>query len=352
MALRLLVVEDSPTARRLLVVLLNADPDLEVVGEARDGVEAIEQCKKLRPDLVTMDIQMPNMDGVEATRRIMVESATPVVMVSSLDPSDVRNSIHALDAGALAVLAKPAGPGTPRHDRDARELIATIKAMAHVKLVRRWPAVPPYRTALPAKPARLDAREIAVVGLVASTGGPNALRSVLAGLPAEFAPPVLIVQHIASGFAKGFAEWLATTTNRPVRLAVDGETPSAGMTYIAPDDRHLEVARDRLIVTATPPFEGFRPSGSRLFSSLAATFGPRAIGVIMTGMGHDGVAGLLEMRDAGGVVMAQDQASCDIFGMPAAAVAAGAVALTTPLADIPARLVELVAKEATKGRPA
>jgi len=347
--LRILVAEDSPTARRLLVMLLNADPELEVIGEARDGSEAIELCKKLRPNLVTMDIQMPVMDGVEATRRIMIESATPVVMVSSLDPNDVRSSMHALNAGALAVLAKPAGPGTPRFERDTRELITTIKAMAQVKLVRRWASVPPYRAA-GTKPAALEPRQIVAVGLVSSTGGPNALRTVLTALPSDFAPPILIVQHIATGFAQGLTEWLTSTTKHTVKLAVDGERFTPNTVYVAPDDRHLEVARDRLIVTASPPIEGFRPSGTRLLSALAAVFGPRAIGVIMTGMGHDGVAGLLEMRDAGSAVFAQDEESCDIFGMPGAALKAGAVTATTPLAEIPARLVELVAKVAASGK--
>lgn len=346
--LRILVAEDSPTARRLLVMLLNADPEITVIGEARDGAEAIELCKKLRPDLVTMDIQMPVMDGVEATRRIMIESATPVVMVSSLDPNDVRSSMHALNAGALAVLAKPAGPGTPRFDRDSRELITTIKAMAQVKLVRRWATAPMIRVA-GLIPIALEPRQIAVVGLVSSTGGPNALRSVLGALPADFAPPIMIVQHIAAGFAQGLAEWLTSTTKREVRLASDGERFVNNMVYIAPDDRHLEVSRDRLVVTASPPVEGFRPSGTRLFSSLAAVFGARAVGVIMTGMGHDGVAGLLEMRDAGSAVLAQDEASCDIFGMPGAAVEAGAVTTTTPLTQIANRLVELVEKEAPLG---
>jgi len=342
--LRVLVAEDSATARRLLVMLLGADPELEVVGEASNGLEAVERCKKLRPDLITMDIKMPVMDGVEATRRIMIESATPVVMVSSLDANDVRSSMQALEAGALAVLAKPAGPGSPHFARDSRELVTTIKGMAQVKLVRRWPTIPPYRE-VPARLEVSDARDIAVVGLVSSTGGPNALRSVLSALPADFAPPILIVQHIAAGFAEGLAEWLTSTTKRSVTLASDGQPFVPGAVYIAPDDRHLEVTRDRLHVTASAPIDGFRPSGTRLFSSLAAVFGPRAIGVIMTGMGRDGVAGLLEMRAAGSAVLAQDEASCDIFGMPGAAVTAGAVTTTTPLSEIPTRLVELVAKD-------
>ena len=340
--LRVLVAEDSATARRLLVSLLTSDPDIAVVGEARDGAEAIELCKQLRPDLVTMDIDMPIIDGVEATRRIMVEAATPVVMVTSISPSDVRHSMHALDAGALAVMTKPSAPGTARYERDSRDLIATVKAMAQVKLVRRWAAVPPYRTVRRASP--VEQRDIAAIGLVASTGGPNALRSILSALPSDFATPIMIVQHIAAGFSQGLAEWLATTTKRNVKLAVHDQRFANNTVYVAPDDLHLEVSRERLLVTETAPVEGFRPSGTRLFSSLAAAFGRRAVGVILTGMGQDGVAGLREMRDAGSVVIAQDEASCDIFGMPGAAYKAGIVPTPTPLSEIPARLVELVSK--------
>ncbi len=351
--LRVLVAEDSTTARRLLVTMLNRDPGIEVIGEARDGVEAVAMCRQLRPDLVTMDIQMPVMDGVEATRQIMVECATPVVMVSSLDPADVRQSMQALNAGALAVLAKPFGPGTGtlRFERDCRELVATIKAMAQVKVVRRWSSIPPYRATAAARPATLEPRTIAIVGLVSSTGGPNALRSVLAALPADFAPPIMIVQHIAAGFAQGLAEWLSAVTHRTVKLATDGERFVNGTVYVAPDDRHLEVAGAALVVSDSAPVEGFRPSGTRLLSSLAAGFGRSAIGVILTGMGRDGVAGLRDLRDAGGAVFAQDEASCDIFGMPGAAVEAGVVTETTPLAEIAERLVELVSKGTESGSP-
>lgn len=327
--------------------MLNGDPGIEVVGGARDGAEAVALCKKLHPDLVTMDIQMPVMDGVEATRQIMVESATPIVMVSSLEPTDVRRSMHALNAGALAVLAKPAGPGTPRFERDVRELIATIKAMAQVKLVRRWStAAPPYRASSPARLPSVERRHVEVVGLVSSTGGPNVLRRILSELPADFPTPILIVQHIAAGFAQGLAEWLGTTTHRKVKLASDGERFEPGAVYVAPDDRHLEVTRDSLVVSSAAPVEGFRPSGTRLFSSLASVFGRNAVGVILTGMGRDGVTGLAELRDAGGAVFAQDEASSDIFGMPGAALEAGVVTETTPLSDIPPRLVDLVSREA------
>ena len=340
--LRVLVVDDSAPARRLLVSILASDAEIEVVGEAQHGAEAIELCKTLKPDLVTMDIDMPVMDGVEATRQIMVESATHIVLVTSLSPTDVRHSMYGLEAGALAAVAKPSAPGTPRFERDSRELIATIKAMAQVKLVHRWAAVPPYRVTAPPS-SESAAQDVAIVGLVASTGGPNALRSILASLPAAFVPPIIIVQHIATGFAQGLAEWLTTTTKRDVKLASHDERLANGAVYVAPDDHHLEVRRDRLVLTDEPPIEGFRPSGTRLFSSLAATFGRQAAGVILTGMGHDGVAGLREMRDAGSIVIAQDEESCDIFGMPGVALNTGVVTVTTPLSEIAARLVDLAA---------
>lgn len=330
------MVEDSPTARRLLVELLSADPEITVVGEARDGIEAVAMCKQLRPDLVTMDVKMPRLDGVEATRQIMIESATPVVIVSSLDPTDVGRTMTALDVGALAVLAKPSGPGSPRHERDARELVATVKAMARVKVVRRWPTVPPYQTVRPV--IATEPRPFAVIGLVASTGGPNALRCILEGLPPTFTTPILIVQHIAAGFAEGFAEWLASTTKRTVKIAKHGEPLADGRVYVAPDDRHLELGGGVIAVTDASPVEGFRPSGTQLFRSLATQFGARAIGVILTGMGHDGVAGLRALRDAGGTVYAQDEASCDVFGMPGAALRDAVVEHGTPLTAIAARL--------------
>lgn len=339
--LRILVVDDSATNRRLLRQILGADPEIEIVGEGTNGEEAIALCQKLQPDLITMDIDMPVMDGVEATRRIMVEASTPVVMVSGLEPTDVRRSMHALNAGAVAILAKPGGPGSKNFERDCRELVATVKAMAQVKLVRRWPRTPPYQAARDRAP--LPAAPIAAIGLVASTGGPKALRQLLSALPATFPTPILIVQHIASGFAEGFASWLRDTTKRDIKIAVDGEPVARNIVYIAPDDRHLQVAHDRIVITATAPVGGFRPSGTLLFTSLAEAYGRAAIGVIMTGMGSDGVSGLRALRDAGGFVLAQDEASCDIFGMPGAALDAGVVEATTTLADLPARIVERIA---------
>ncbi len=349
--LRVMVAEDSATARLLIVSLLSSDPDITVVGQARNGEEAVALCASLRPDVVTMDIQMPLLDGIEATRQIVSQSATPVIIVSSLDPADVTRSMTAFNAGALAVLAKPSGPGTARFEKDCRELIATVKALSEAKPAAGEPApvsvadaAPAITPAMPERPAHTQRVEI--IGLVSSTGGPIALRSFFQSLPPKCTAPILIVQHIAAGFASAFAEWLGSSSRRTVRVATDQERVVEGIVYVAPDDRHLTVAGGAIVLSTAPALDGVRPSGTVLLSSLAKEYGARAAGVLLTGNGTDGVTGLIELRDAGGAVYGQDQASCTTFEAPRAALEAGAITKTTALGEIPKRLANLVA-----GRP-
>ncbi len=376
----MLVAEDSATARLLIVSLLSSDAELTVVGQAKNGEEAVALCESLRPDVVTMDIQMPVMDGLEATRQIVSRWGTPVIMVSSLDSADVSRSMLAFNAGALAVLAKPSGPGTPRFERDCRELISTVKALAEATasiaeeqeeqvaaprdVVEQVAAprgvveqVAPARGVVeqvaPARglvevprPSDVSGHGVAIIGIVASTGGPIALRTVFKGLPAKCTAPILIVQHIAAGFASAFAEWLASVSRRKVRVAVDQERVSEGVVYVAPDDRHLTVVGGAIALVAGEPRDGARPSGTLLLASLAKCYGARAVGVLLSGKGSDGVVGLKEIHDAGGTSFVQDEASCTTFETPRAALEAGAVGKTTLLAEIPKRLASLVA-----GRP-
>jgi len=347
--LRVLVAEDSATARLLIVSLLSSDPDITVVGQAKNGEEAVALASQLHPDVITMDIQMPVMDGLEATRQITAASPTPVIMVSTLDPVEVGKSMLAFNAGALAVLAKPSGPGTPRFEKDCRELIATVKALsgtaaaaAGAKAAVAKPAEPstPGRHALVERPA---AQKIDAIGLVASTGGPIALRTFFKALPNKTTPPIFIVQHIAAGFSIAFASWLNTATGRTVKVAENGDQVTPGVVYVAPDDHQLAVIDGKISITTDAAVDGARPSGTVMLASLAKSYGAGAAGVLLTGTGVDGVEGLREIGQAGGAVYAQDEASCTTFETPKAALDAGVVAKLTVLAEIPKRLANLVA---------
>lgn len=338
--IRVLVAEDSPTVRALLVAVLAADPEIRIAGEARDGVEAVELAKRLRPDAIVMDVHMPRLDGFEATKAIMAEAPAPIVIVSSsVNVRDVETSMRALRAGALTILAKPPGPDAPGFEEEGRRFVETVKAMADVKVVRhrvRAAAPPSGPRGAAAAPAR-------VVAIAASTGGPAALARVLADLPPDFPAPVLVVQHISPGFVDGLASWLHAEGPLRVKVAEDGEPLAPHTVYLAPDGRHLGTDNgSRIALAAGPPLRGYRPSASRLFESVARAFGPASLALVLTGMGDDGVEGLAEVRRAGGRVVAQDRATSVVFGMPGAAAEAGLADLVIPLPAIGSTLLEAV----------
>lgn len=338
--LRVLIADDSPTARALLREILGSDPGIQVVGEACDGLEVVEQTCRLHPDVVTMDLRMPGRDGLEATKEIMIAVPTPIVIVTgSVAITEVDMGLHALKAGALAVLAKPPGPGTSGFAEARCELLATVKALAQVKVVRHW------RQAKPAtnRPAPLDRTATGrVVALAASTGGPAALYRLLGDLPGDFPAPILVVQHISTGFVAGLAEWLNKAGPLHVQVAHDREVLAPHTVYLAPDGKHLGLAEQATIALSdAPPIGGFRPSASFLFETAARVFGAATVAVILTGMGEDGVAGLRAVRQAGGRVLAQDEQSSVVFGMPAAAIAGGLADRVLSIEAIPSLLVEL-----------
>lgn len=370
--LRVLVVDDSDVQRLLLVNLLTTDPGIEVVGQAKDGPEAIRLTAGLHPDVITIDLRMPGMDGLAATRRIMQETPTPVVLVSAgISPADRQLIGEALDAGVLAVLAKPL-PGA-RGAQAAAELITTVKRMAEVRVIRRRTlergntgqlapptarvttgqlSAPLVRTPtgqlgpLPGTPLvpRPDSRP-AIVAIGSSTGGPQALQAILTRLPATFQPPIVIVQHIAAGFAASIVDWLGPQCALPFQLATAGMRLDQPGIYLAPTGHHLVVQGYSLILNNEPPVRGHRPSATNLFRSVAANYGSRAIGVLLTGMGDDGAAGLAEMKRLGATTIAQDEASSVVFGMPAAAIALGVVDHIVSPTQIPALLQRLAVVE-------
>jgi two-component system chemotaxis response regulator CheB len=343
--IRVVVAEDSLTVRELLVEILGSDPEMKVVGQAKNGAEAVELTARLKPDLVTMDIHMPVMDGFEATKEIMVQAPTPILIVSSsLSGRDVELSLNAMRAGALMVLAKPDDPQSARFDGRRDELVAMAKAMARVKVVRRW--APDSRAVRPAAAPRVAGPPVPVrlVAIAASTGGPAVLQRILATLPRDFAAPVVVVQHIAAGFTEGLADWLSASCNLRVKVAEHGEPLLKRSVLLAPDNRQLGVSADgRAVVADAPPVNGFRPSGTYLFASASRAYGASLAAVILTGMGSDGVEGLKAVRAAGGRVLAQDEASSVVYGMPGEAVAAGVVETVLAVDAIAPRLAELVA---------
>ncbi len=346
--IRVLVAEDSAATREYLLHVLEQDPALQVVAVARNGAEAVDLIGRVKPDIVLMDIHMPRMDGYEATRQIMEQSPTPVVLVSSsYDADEVAMSFEALRAGALTVVSKPAGLDHPREQESARQLTETLRLMSEVRVVRRThrteavPAMPAAEKGVGLPPASTTSQQSGsdgvgvtnsigrlaprVIAIGASTGGPGAIAQVLAQFGGTLNVPVLVAQHIAPGFCQGFASWLERSADLPVRLATDGEIACAGTVYIATDSAHLGVkAGGRLTLSADSGLYGFCPSATHLLHSIATAYRAEAVGVLLTGMGKDGATGLLDMRAAGAVTIAQDQASSVVYGMPGEAARIGA----------------------------
>lgn len=328
--LRILIIEDSSVVALLLKAIFQQQPDMQVVGHAKDGREGVQMAHDLKPDVITMDIRMPVMDGFEATRMIMNDNPIPIVVVSSsVDNEELRITFRAIEEGALAVMEKPRGYTHPDFESIRRDLVDTVRAMASVRMFRRQKFERPkdvdiFETAIH---QRTRAYELLAIGC--STGGPQVLHQVFSLLPVGFPVPVVVTQHISKGFVGGLVAWLAGNTLLRVKLAEHGESLMPGCVYFAPDDRHLLVARGpnglAVQLSETEPCNGFRPSVSPMFKSIAQICRGRAVGALLTGMGADGADGLLEMRRAGSHTVVQDEKSAVVYGMPGAAIAIDAV---------------------------
>ncbi len=320
--IKVLVVDDVVVNQHFLTHLINSDPALHVVGVASNGEEAIDLVQRLKPDVITMDLYMPKVDGYEATQRIMELQPTPIIIVSGHPTAkDAASSFRLMEAGAVSIVLRPPGPEHPDHHAAAAELTQTIRLMSEVRVVGRpRNARPAPRAALDdARPRSATARTIVAIG--ASTGGPLTLQKILKSLDGGLGTPILIVQHIASGFTPGFVEWLSSTTSYPVRVARNGELPLAGHAHVAPDGWHMVLsAGNRIRLTSDPPVNGLRPAVSRLFQSVADMHGATAIAILLSGMGRDGADEMRILRDLGALTIAQDAASSVVHGMPGEAI--------------------------------
>ena len=350
--IRVLLVEDSLTMRRRLSEILSADPELEVVGEAENGKRAIELCRSLSPDVITLDMILPVMSGLAATEQIMAHCPTPILVVSSsFNHGALFETYDALAAGAVDVLEKPRGDEADGEwelrFRSAVKLVSRIKVITHPRArlgaFGRPPSIAPAPVANGLPGSR---RRVEIVALGASTGGPAALVAVLRGLPAAFPIPVVIVLHIDEPFGASFADWLGAQTRRRVSYPADGELVSsfAGRVAMAPPGRHLSVPARRFRVTSEPPRHSCRPSVDVLFESVAREYGASTVACLLTGMGRDGAAGLLEIRRAGGSTFAQDEATSVVYGMPREAVLLGAAECVLPIQSIGESLAALAGR--------
>lgn len=348
--IKVLVIDDSAVVRKILSTELNKDGDIEVVGVAADPIIARNKILKLQPDVLTLDVEMPRMDGLTFLRKLMTHYPLPVVMVSSLTQSGCETTLRALEIGAVDFVAKPQASYSHALEEVMHELILKVKVASKASVRYRTHTSPPpqvqHNLRLPplASHAMIKTTH-KIIAIGASTGGTEALRDVLTKMPPD-TPPIIIVQHMPEMFTKAFAERLNSLCSVEVREARSGDSAIPGVALIAPGNHHLSLERDgaKYVVKTnqSPPVNHHRPSVEVLFNAVAKYAGSNAIGVMLTGMGADGATGMLEMKKAGAKTIAQDEASCVVFGMPKEAIKIGAVDKVVPLSDIPETILSLL----------
>jgi two-component system, chemotaxis family, protein-glutamate methylesterase/glutaminase len=333
----ILIVDDSPTQTQLLKVLFEAEKDMRVIGCAKNGEEAIDMTVKLKPDIITMDIIMPIINGFEATRWIMSNQPTPIVVISSAANDMVLNTTFlALEAGALSVLEKPEDPNSPSFPLMRQRIIDTVRNMSQIKVMTRRFHVPKKKglpikkiKAHPITTIKIKPGQYEIIAIGVSVGGPQALKTIFSQLSASFPLPIVVVQHMTTGFIQGFTHWLNKYCALTIKNAEDNEILLGGTIYFAPDHHHLHINRRQGKLVAhlvkSAPVSGFCPSATVLLQSVAKTSGPHAIGILLTGMGNDGAQGLLELKNAKGHTLIQDKESAVVFGMAGVAHSLNAV---------------------------
>ncbi len=346
--IRVVIVDDSAVFRIAIAAVLNQEPDVEVVGKAANGKEGVELIQRLRPDVVTMDVNMPVMTGYEAVEEVMASCPTPIVIVTASPGKQEREAVvKALALGALDVLPKPyVGRGAKANPAIA-ELVGKVKMLSKAHVIRHVAGSFKRRRQQVGHPPGAEGKEWCVVAIASSTGGPAALAKIFSALPEDLPACLLVAQHMAAGFSSTFVEWLASVSHCEVQEAKLGCSLRAGLALIAPAGRHLRVSTNGLPqILDLPPVNGGKPSGDILLTSVSQVFGARAIGVVLTGMGKDGTEGLRSIRDNGGVTVAQDEFTSVIFGMPKSAIEAGVAEQIAPLDTMAATIAELARQRA------
>ena len=335
---RILVVDDSPFIRRLITDWLRALPEeFEIVGTAQDGDEAVSLAMSLKPDVITLDIEMPKRDGLSALQQIMKEVPTKVVMVSSLTSTGAEHTLKALELGAIDFVTKPGGSTSLKFTSSQSEIIGKLRAAASAKVGK------PTRPA-PKSVNWAPTDKVLVIGT--STGGPNALCALWKGLPANLTAPILIVQHMPEGFTASLARRLDGLGTVPCKEAVDGDRIVPGQALLAPGGKHMVVDGGVVRITTDPPMHGTRPAVDKLFDSAAKQFGSKVVGAILTGMGKDGAAGAMMIKEKGGIVLTESEETCVIYGMPKVAKETGATSGEYPIFEMAQALVACLTKHA------
>lgn len=340
--IRVLLVDDSIITLAILKRILASAPEIQVVGTATNGREALDMIPSLQPDVICTDLNMPVMDGLEFTRAVMEKFPRPILVLSiSVQKEQTTNIFQLLEAGAIEVMAKPHGMEVAGYELDAQELIGKIKILAGVVAIRKR-RKQPY-TVVQNNLSLAGTTPLAIIGIGASTGGPQAFHEILSNLPGNFPVPLLCIQHISEGFMQGMLDWLAEKCPLKIMTAETGVHPQPGTIYFPRDGSHLILdSQGRLECSNALPYGGLRPSINVTFKSLAQQYGKSAAGVLLTGMGRDGVEGMQAIAQAGGTTIAQDEESSIIFGMPKEAIAANAARYVLPLPKIAPALVKLL----------
>ncbi|KTD69341.1 MULTISPECIES: chemotaxis-specific protein-glutamate methyltransferase CheB [Legionella] len=349
--IKILITDDSPTEAALIQHIIESEEDMQVIGIAKNGQEAIELAEKLKPDLITMDIQMPIMDGLEATRIIMAHNPRPIVVISSMvNDESIHATFHILEAGALTALTKPVNVFSPSFEESRQHIVDILRSLSEIRVIKI-----PLKKHLNLDESKKHKIEhtkenhYEIIAMGASVGGPMALKTILSQLTPDFPLPIMVVQHMSSGFIRGFAQWLGEHISLKVKNAVDHEPLEKGTVYIAPEHKHMIVERvhEQLVCKLVDgaPVSGFCPSITRLLQSIATVSGKKAIGILLTGMSNDGAEGLLELKEAHGHTLVQNQESSIVFGMGAVAQSMNAVDQVIGLEQIASYLTRICATE-------